>query len=133
MFSRPKRDDINHEENAQKKEYLIYEQHKVILNSRGLVPVILQELHTKEILHLGFMNRWALDISFSSKYVYLYRRSTGKIQLFGESKNQVCNIKTAKLDRYSRSIMLQVLVTGKDPSEGITLPTSSFVQDVKLI
>ena len=133
MFSRLKKDKQNQDDAQKKNEYLINGQFKLILNSRGLAPVILQDFQTKEVLHLGFMDRWALDVSFNSNKVYLYRRSTGKIQLLGENQGHLHIIKSAKLDKNGRTLMLQVTSSGENsPQEALTT-TSSFIHEVKLV
>lgn len=133
MFSRLKKQKQKPEPSENKKEYLINGQQKVILNSRGLVPAILQDHKTNEILHLGYMDRWALDVSFSSNKVYLYRRSTGKIQLFGENLNLTYVIRSARLHANGRALVLGVQIIQEVAGQEAKIPGTSFVHHIKLV
>ena len=39
-------------------------------NSVGLVPAIIQDVETKNVLMLGYMNKEALDLTLESKKVH---------------------------------------------------------------
>jgi phosphoribosyl-ATP pyrophosphohydrolase/phosphoribosyl-AMP cyclohydrolase len=51
----------------------------------GLLPAIVQDLHRRQVLMLGYMNRDALEASFSSGYVTFYSRSKGRLWRKGET------------------------------------------------
>ena len=44
-------------------------------NSVGLVPAIIQDVETKNVLMLGFMNKEALDLTLESNKVHFFSRS----------------------------------------------------------
>ena len=93
---------------------------KAILNSRGLIPVILQEARTMMPLHLGYMDYWALDTTLQEKTAYLYRRSLKQLQKFGKDKGLEYEVKSIILNAGRRALL--VLVICKDGKE----PYSSF-------
>jgi len=50
-------------------------------NSVGLVPAIIQDVETKNVLMLGYMNKEALDLTLESKKVHFFSRSKNRIWL----------------------------------------------------
>lgn len=105
--------------------YVLDSEHEVVLNSRGLVPVVLQDVISDEVLHLGYMDRWALNSTLEEKTVYYYRRSSGRLEKFGEKKGLEYEVKSIKLDRSRRSILMKVL--SRDAANAIE---SSFVYEI---
>ena len=53
-------------------------------NSVGLVPAIIQDVETKNVLMLGFMNKEALDLTLESNKVHFFSRSKNRIWMKGE-------------------------------------------------
>ena len=51
----------------------------------GLVPVIIQNAQTMQVLMLGYMNKEALDQTIESKKVTFYSRSKKRLWMKGES------------------------------------------------
>jgi phosphoribosyl-AMP cyclohydrolase len=90
-------------------EFIIDDNFKVIFNSRGLAPVIIQDEQTSEILKLGYLDRWALEMSFKDKKVYLYRRSLQRLEVLGEDQNVEYKITAIKLSRNHRNLLFKVL------------------------
>lgn len=115
-------------ENYGVQEFQIDSMNRVVLNSKGLVPAILQDAITEEVLHLGYMDRWALDTTLEKKIVYLYRRSSGKVEKYGEKKDIEYSVKHFKLDRARRAILLKVLCISEDEDM-----STSFSNEVELI
>lgn len=50
----------------------------------GLIPAIIQDYTTKEVLMLAFMNKEALELSLSTGYTHFYSRSKERIWKKGE-------------------------------------------------
>lgn len=115
-------------ENYGAQEFQIDSMNRVVLNSKGLVPVILQDVITEDVLHLGYMDRWALDTTLEKKVVYLYRRSSSKVEKYGEKKDLEYSVKYFKLDRARRAILLKVLCISEDEDM-----RTSFSNDVELM
>jgi phosphoribosyl-ATP pyrophosphohydrolase/phosphoribosyl-AMP cyclohydrolase len=89
------------------REFYLNDTDRVIFNSRGLIPVIIQHTTTNEVLHLGYLDRWALEISLDKKVVYLYRRSTGHLVKLG--KNSDYQINSIYLDKNKRHLLFKVI------------------------
>ena len=51
----------------------------------GLLPCVVQDAHSRQVLMLGYMNRYALEASFGSGYVTFYSRSKGRLWQKGET------------------------------------------------
>ena len=100
-------------------EFIIDENLKVIFNSKGLAPVIIQDEQTSEILKLGYLDRWALEMSFKDKKVYLYRRSLQRLEVLGENQDVEYTITEIKLSRNHRNLLFKVL-----PSDSQQVQTS---------
>lgn len=107
------------------KEFVIDSDHRVMLNSKGLIPVVIQDANSQEVLHLGYMDRWALDTTLEKKRIHLFRRSSGRIEKYGEKKGVDYKIKSFKLDRSKRSLLLKVVA--KDEEGGMR---SSYIEEV---
>ena len=109
-------------------EFVLDDEHQLVLNFRGLVPVVLQDIISDEVLHLGYMDRWALNSTLEEKTVYYYRRSSGRLEKFGEKKGLEYEVKSIKLDRSRRSILMKVL--SRDES---TVIESSFIHEIEVL
>ena len=100
-------------------KFIIDKNLKVIFNSKGLAPVIIQDEQTSEILRLGYLDRWALEMSFKDKKVYLYRRSLQRLEVLGENQDVEYTITEIKLSRNHRNLLFKVL-----PSDSQQVQTS---------
>lgn len=54
-------------------------------DSKGLIPVIVQDFKNNEILMMAWMNREALEMTLATGKVHTYSRSRGRLALKGES------------------------------------------------
>lgn len=82
---------------------------KAVFNRRGLIPVILQEAQNMMTLHLGYMDRWALDTTLQEGTVYIYRRSSNKLEKFGEKKGLEYKVKSIILNSTRRALLVLVI------------------------
>ena len=53
----------------------------------GLIPVIVQDNATLQVLMLGYMNKEALELTLTTKKITFYSRSKNRLWLKGESSN----------------------------------------------
>ena len=53
-------------------------------DAKGLIPVIVQDYHSKHIRMLAYMNKEALEKTLETGSVYYYSRSRNKLWLKGE-------------------------------------------------
>ncbi|HCS76611.1 MAG TPA: phosphoribosyl-AMP cyclohydrolase, partial [Syntrophaceae bacterium] len=74
----------------------------------GLVPVIVQDAETKDILMLAYMNRASWEATLQSGRATFWSRSRQKLWLKGESSGHVQMIKNIFIDCDEDTILLQV-------------------------
>jgi GTP cyclohydrolase II len=66
--------------------------------SNGLVPVIVQEHGTNEILMLGYMNKEAFDLTIETKIVHYFSRSKNRIWKKGEESGHIQKLIDLRVD-----------------------------------
>jgi len=59
----------------------------------GLIPAIIQDYNTKEVLMLGFMNQEAYEKTLESKRVTFYSRTRNRLWVKGETSGNYLNVK----------------------------------------
>ena len=72
----------------------------------GLIPAIIQDYETLEILMLGYMNKEALEISQSSGFATFYSRTRKKIWTKGETSGNKLSIKSISHDRDKDALLV---------------------------
>jgi len=82
------------------------------LDDRGLVPVITQDVNTKEVLMLGYMNPGALKRTMEGGDVWFYSRSRSDMWHKGEVSGNYMRVKSAAVDCDGDTLLLQVEPTG---------------------
>ena len=68
-------------------------------NSDGLVPAIIQDAKTKNILMLGYMNEEALQKTQETKQVTFYSRSKQRLWTKGETSGNFLELVDLKVDK----------------------------------
>ena len=81
-------------------------------SDQGLVPVIVQDFYTLEVLMLAWMNREALEISFKTRQACYFSRSRNKLWKKGESSGQTQKIIEIVTDCDRDSLLLKVEQNG---------------------
>ena len=87
-------------------------------NSVGLVPAIIQDVETKNVLMLGYMNKEALDLTLESKKVHFFSRSKNRIWMKGEESGNFLNLISLKPDCDNDSLLLKVKPQGPTCHKG---------------
>ena len=87
-------------------------------NSVGLVPAIIQDVETKNVVMLGFMNKEALDLTLESNKVHFFSRSKNRIWMKGEESGNFLNLISLKLDCDNDSLLLKVKPQGPTCHKG---------------
>ena len=80
----------------------------------GLVPVIIQDYKSGEILMLGFMNQEALKKTLEFKWVYFWSRERGKLWMKGEESGNKLKVKEVSIDCDADTLLLKVELIGKN-------------------
>jgi len=87
-------------------------------NSVGLVPAIIQDFETKNVLMLGYMNKEAFDLTLESKKVHFFSRSKNRIWMKGEESGNFLNLISLKPDCDYDSLLLKVKPQGPTCHKG---------------
>jgi phosphoribosyl-ATP pyrophosphohydrolase/phosphoribosyl-AMP cyclohydrolase len=72
-----------------------------------LVPAIVQDFKTKNVLMLGFMNKEAVEKTLESKKVCFYSRSKQRLWTKGEESGNFLLLKSIKMDCDQDSLLIQ--------------------------
>ena len=78
----------------------------------GLVPAIIQDATTKNVLMLGFMNQAALDATMASQKVTFFSRSKNRLWTKGEESGNCLNYISVALDCDQDTLLIQANPTG---------------------
>jgi phosphoribosyl-ATP pyrophosphohydrolase/phosphoribosyl-AMP cyclohydrolase len=79
---------------------------------QGLVPAIVQDAGSAEILMLGFMNEEAFQLTLSSGYVTFFSRTRNRLWTKGGSSGNRLKVITVSTDCDRDSFLLRVQVEG---------------------
>ncbi len=74
----------------------------------GLVPAIIQDAQTKNVLMLGYMNQEALDKTQEAKKVTFYSRSKKRLWTKGEESGNFLNVVNIKNDCDNDTLLIAV-------------------------
>jgi len=80
--------------------------------SNGLVPVIIQDGMTREVLMLGYMNKEALERTLEKDFVYFWSRSKGKLWRKGEGSGNTLKVKEILIDCDKDTLLIKVELIG---------------------
>ena len=78
----------------------------------GLVPAIVQDASTKNVLMLGFMNQAAVDATISLQKVTFFSRSKNRLWTKGEESGHSLNYLSMALDCDQDSLLIQANPVG---------------------
>ena len=70
-----------------------------------LIPVIIQDYETKEVLMLGFANKEAVELTLKTKTAWFWSRSRRKLWNKGESSGNYLYIKEIRTDCDTDSLL----------------------------
>jgi len=99
---------------------------EVKFDERGLVPVITQDAHTKEVLMLAYANRDALVESMEVKRMVYFSRSRNQRWLKGETSGNYQDLVSLSLDCDGDTVLAMVHTSGPACHNGTS---SCFEED----
>jgi phosphoribosyl-AMP cyclohydrolase len=79
---------------------------------KGLIPAIVQDDSSGEVLMLGFMNREALELTRATGFVTFYSRSRQKLWTKGESSGQKLLLRELRVDCDQDALLVRVELSG---------------------
>jgi phosphoribosyl-ATP pyrophosphohydrolase/phosphoribosyl-AMP cyclohydrolase len=77
-------------------------------NKSPLLPVVVQDNQSGEVLMMAYMNEEALTLTFESNVAHYFSRSRGKLWKKGESSGHFQHVKEAYLDCDNDTLLLKV-------------------------
>jgi len=80
--------------------------------NNGLIPVIVQDIDTNEVLMLAYMNEEALEKTLNTGYAHYFSRSRNKLWKKGESSGHTQEVKEILVDCDNDTILLKVKQNG---------------------
>jgi len=78
----------------------------------GLVPVIIQDEQTLEVLMLGYMNQEAYDKTVQENIVTFFSRSKNRLWTKGETSNNFLHVKSIDIDCDKDTLLIKVKPDG---------------------
>ena len=78
----------------------------------GLVPAIIQDDHTGDVLMLGFLNEEALAETRRTREVVFFSRSRNRLWKKGESSGHVLKVRDIRLDCDADALLIRVEAVG---------------------
>ena len=85
---------------------------KLIFNEVGLMPTIVQEKTTNEILMLAYSNKQSLVLSLNSQKAHFWSRSRKKIWLKGETSGNTLKLFDIYTDCDTDTLIFKVELEG---------------------
>ncbi len=81
-------------------------------NAHGLIPAVVQDAETREVLMLAFMNEESLKLTLTEKRAWYYSRSRQKLWRKGETSGHTQEVVDIKFDCDQDAVLLLVKQTG---------------------
>lgn len=81
---------------------------KIKFDEKGLIPAIIQDEVSGEVLTLCYMNKDALRKTLDEGKVYVFRRSKGKLMLKGETSGCIQIVRRVSIDCEGNSLLFEV-------------------------
>lgn len=87
-------------------------------NTDGLIPAIIQDVETKNVLMLGYMNQEAFDTTLSTNKVTFFSRTKNRLWTKGEESGNFLNLVSFALDCDNDTLLIQVKPVGPTCHKG---------------
>ena len=81
-------------------------------DEKGLIPAVVQDFYTKEVLTLAYMNKESLDITIKEGRTCFYSRSRGELWRKGETGVNDQEVVTIRSDCDGDALVMQVIKAG---------------------
>ena len=85
---------------------------------QGLIPVIIQDEQTLEVLMLGYMNEEAYDKTVSEKKVTFFSRSKNRLWTKGEESGNFLHVKSMRVDCDNDTLLIMASPVGPTCHKG---------------
>jgi len=81
---------------------------KLKFSDKGLIPAVIQDVKSGQVLTLCYMNKEALEKTFGEGRIYVFRRSKGALMMKGKSSGHIQTVKSAYVDCEGNSLLFKV-------------------------
>jgi len=98
-------------------------------DGRGLIPAIIQDAVTKEVLMMAYMNADSLAKTVASGFTHFWSRSRGKMWKKGETSGHVQEVRQVLYDCDRDTLLIKVIQKG--PGACHTGHKSCFFTDIE--
>lgn len=85
---------------------------EIKFDANGLVPVVVQDVNTGEVLTLAYMNRDAVKLTFETGKTWFWRRRHQKLMMKGEHSGRVQLVKEILVDCDADALVVKVEQVG---------------------
>ena len=80
---------------------------QIKFDEKGLVPAIIQDYYTKEVLTLAYMNKESLEITLRDKKTCFFSRSRQELWLKGETSGNYQHVVSVKYDCDADALLVE--------------------------
>ncbi len=77
-------------------------------DGNGLIPVVVQDEGTRDVVMVAYMNAEALDLTLKTKKAHYYSRSRKKLWLKGETSGHFQEVRSINLDCDADTLLLTI-------------------------
>ena len=81
---------------------------QVKFDKKGLVPVVIQDFKTLQVLMVGYMNKESLEITLKTEKTCFWSRSRGKLWMKGETSGHIQKVKEILIDCDNDTLLIKV-------------------------
>lgn len=81
-------------------------------DEKGLIPAVVQDFYTKEVLTVAYMNRESLAITLQEKRTCFWSRSRGELWRKGETSGNTQRVVSIKADCDADALVVEVIKDG---------------------
>lgn len=91
---------------------------RIQFDDQGLVPAIIQDINTRTVLMLAYMNKESLEKTLETGLTWFYSRSRQRLWQKGETSGHIQTVKSIHYDCDADTLLVQVQQTGPACHEG---------------
>ncbi|MBI4824035.1 MAG: phosphoribosyl-AMP cyclohydrolase [Nitrospirae bacterium] len=81
-------------------------------DEKGLIPAVIQEVNTGEVLMVAYMDRTALEMTLKTGYTHFWSRSRKKYWKKGETSGNLQEVKEVLYDCDEDTLLVKVIQNG---------------------
>lgn len=88
------------------------EQNEFIFDERGLIPAVIQDVFSQQVLMLGWMSRESLELTRRTGLVHFWSRSRKRLWMKGETSGHVLQVVEMIADCDRDALLVRVVRRG---------------------